>query len=158
MESKKERESLISALSYFRVPSLNKEWDGKKIWLKAIVKVAKCDNSKNYAIADNDGRNNPHIVKDYGNCARIVSVGEIYPIYYLDDNRKPDLRNKADITDFLVRSGYDKSDIEFLLGTMGVNGEEKTEEQKKSDRETVKVWVNEASVKLQLGLLNDKFK
>ena len=158
MESKNEQISLTECLSLSRINELPKEWDGKKTWLKAIVKVTKCDNSCNYALADNNGRNNPSIMRDFGNMARIVKVEGIYPTYYMSENQKPDLRNKTDIVTYLANAGYNKDNVEFLLGTAGKNGEDKTDEEKKADKETVKMWVNEVSIKLQLGVLNDKMK
>lgn len=158
MESKNEQISLMECMSLSRMTELPKEWDGKRIWLKAIVKVSKCDNSKNYALAENDGRNKPYILRDFGNCARIVSIDNIYPTYYLVENQKPDLRNKNDIITYLSNAGYVKENVEFLLGNVDSNGVDKTEEQKKSDKETVKMWVNEVSIKLQLEILNEKQK
>ena len=158
MESKNEQISLTECLSLSRITELPKEWDGKKTWLKAIVKVTKCDNSCNYALADNNGRNKPSIMRDFGNMARIVKVEGIYPTYYMSENQKPDLRNKTDIVTYLANAGYKKDNVEFLLGMAGKNGEDKTDEEKKADKETVKMWVNEVSIKLQLGVLNDKMK
>lgn len=154
MESKIEKMSLVDCLSITRTNHLNKPWDGKRIWLKAIIKVTKCDSSKNYAIAVNDGKNNPHIVRDFGNMARIVRVDEVYPYYYIHEDQKPDLRNKTDIVAYLTGSGYKKEDIESLLSNTEPDGTEKTEEKKKSDKEYVKALVNEVSIKLQLELLN----
>lgn len=156
MESKNEQISLMECMSLSRMTELPKEWDGKRIWLKAIVKVSKCDNSKNYALADNDGRNKPAIKRDFGNMARIVNIDAIYPTYYMSENQKPDLRNKTDIITYLGNAGFNKANIEFMLGTVGKNGEDKTDEEKKADKETVKMWVNEVSIKLQLDVLNDK--
>lgn len=156
MESKNEQISLMECMSLSRMTELPKEWDGKRIWLKAIVKVSKCDNSKNYALAENDGRNKPFIKRDFGNMARIVNIDAIYPTYYMAENQKPDLRNKTDIITYLGNAGFNKDNVEFMLGTVGKNGEDKTDEEKKSDKETVKMWVNEVSIKLQLEVLNDK--
>ena len=156
MESKNEQISLMECMSLSRMTELPKEWDGKRIWLKAIVKVSKCDNSKNYALAENDGRNKPFIKRDFGNMARIVNIDAIYPTYYMAENQKPDLRNKTDIITYLGNAGFNKENVEFMLGTVGKNGEEKTEAEKKADKETVKMWVNEVSIKLQLDVLNDK--
>lgn len=158
MESKNEQISLTECLSLSRITELPKEWDGKRIWLKTIVKVTKCDNSKNYALADNNGRNKPSIMRDFGNCARIVSIDAIYPTYYMSENQKPDLRNKADIVEYLYHAGYNKENVEFLLGTVGKNGEDKTDAEKKADKETVKMWVNEVAIKMQLDVLNEKIK
>lgn len=156
MESKNEQISLMECMSLSRMTELPKEWDGKRIWLKAIVKVSKCDNSKNYALAENNGRNKPSIMRDFGNMARIVSIDAIYPTYYMSENQKPDLRNKTDIITYLGNAGFNKENVEFMLGTVGKNGEDKTDEEKKADKETVKMWVNEVSIKLQLDVLNDK--
>lgn len=156
MESKTEKDSLLETLSLSRITQLNKEWDGKRPWLKAIVKVVKCDNSKNYALADNDGKGNANVTRDFGNSARITKVEAIYPTYYLLDSQKPDLRNKTDIINYLVEYGYEKEKIEYLLGTKDANGEEKTDEQKKADKELIKAYVNEQAVKLQLYFMNKK--
>ena len=158
MESKNEQISLMECMSLSRMTELPKEWDGKRIWLKAIVKVSKCDNSKNYALAENDGRNKPFIKRDFGNMARIVNIDAIYPTYYMAENQKPDLRNKTDIITYLGNAGFNKENVEFMLGTVEKNGEDKTDEEKKADKETVKMWVNEISIKLQLDVLNDKMK
>ena len=156
MESKIEKESLVDCLSICRINSLNKEWDGKKTWLKAIVRVKKCDNSVNYAIAENDGKNNASVIRDFGNMARIKKIEAIYPTYYLQENQKPDLRNKSDIVSYLNNFGYDRHTIEYLLGNTHKNGTEKTDEQKKLHKEKVKSIVNFVSIRSQLDLLNEK--
>lgn len=156
MESKIEQESLIDVLSIVRKNELGKEWDGKKIWLRAIVKVTKCDNSKNYAVAENDGNNNPHIIRDFGNSAKITQIDAIYPTYYISENQKPDLRNKTDICSFLSHAGYDKNNIEMLLSNTDEEGNEKTLDQKKQDKDYVKSLVDKVSIRLQLDILNEK--
>lgn len=149
-----EDKTLIDVLSICRVKELGKEWDGKKLWLKAIVKVTKCDNSKNYAIAYNNGYNKPFIVRDFGNMARIASIDAIYPFYYIQESQKPDLRNKTDIIKYLGDNGYDKENIEYLLNTKDEEGNEKTVEQKKEDKDKVKSMVDYVCIKTQLDFLN----
>lgn len=147
MESKTERISLMEAMSDAHVKEIPAELkDNKKIWVKAIVKVIKCNSKKNYALAINKGDGTPEIVKDYGDAARIVKVESIYPYYYLEDRYIPDLRNKQDIIAYLDNSRVDVEVIKKLLSTEMENGEKKSEEQRKADKEIVKKTVIKTAI------------
>lgn len=156
MEQSIEKKTLIEVLNVCRLNELPKEWDGKRIWLKGVAKVVKCDNSRNYAVVENDGNNNAHIRRDFGNMARIVKVETIYPIMYLNENMRPDLRNKPDITNFLKNAGYDEKKIEMMLGDVDSEGNDKTAEQKKADKKQIKAWVDKECVLLQIEELHSR--
>lgn len=147
-----EEDSLTEALSYAKLNCLPNEWEERGgVWTKAVVHVLKVNTTKNYAIAVNDGTGNPSIVKDFGSTSRIVLVDKIYPFYYLDSSYQPDLRNKADIINYLSNNGFQESDIKQLLSNKRKDGQEKTDDEKKSDREIVKKYVIKISVKNQLA-------
>ena len=154
MENKNEKSSLIEVLSLSKRSDLGKEWDGKKLWLKAIIKVQKCDNSINYALADNDGYNSPSITRDFGNMAKIVKILAIYPTYYLSENQRPNLKNKSDIINYLAAYGCNEAEIEYLLADQSIDGQEKTAEQKKTDKDKVKSMLNCVMIKSELKAIN----
>lgn len=142
MESLSEQMSLIEALSEARIPTLPNEWTNKNIhWSRAIVKVRKNNMRTNYAIAENDGEDKPIIVKDFGSSAQIVEILELRPYEYLNDFYVPDLRNKQDITNYLIVNGIDEKYILGLLSTKKNDGSEKSEEEKKADRSLIKKMV-----------------
>lgn len=142
MESLSEQISLTDALSEARLPELPKEWENKSIhWAMAIVKVRKNNMKVNYAIAENDGEDKPIIVKDFGSSAKIVEILEIRPYAHLNDLYIPDLRNKQDITKYLVANRVSEKYISNLLSTKKEDGSEKSEEEKKEDRSLIKKMV-----------------
>ena len=151
MESLSEQISLTDALSEARLPELPKEWENKSIhWASAIVRVRKNNLRINYALAENDGEDNPLVVKDFGSSAKIVEVLGIYPYNYLNDNYSPDLRNKNDIVSYLSVNGIDKEYVSQLLSTKKQDGSDKTDEEKKSDKAIEKKIVVRIAVKNQL--------
>lgn len=107
----------------------------------AIVKVRKNNMKVNYAIAENDGEDKPIIVKDFGSSAKIVEILEIRPYAHLNDLYIPDLRNKQDITKYLVANRVSEKYISNLLSTKKEDGSEKSEEEKKEDRSLIKKMV-----------------
>ena len=151
MESISEQISLTEALSEVRLTELPKEWEDKSVhWSSAIVRVRKNNLRINYALAENDGEDNPLVVKDFGSSAKIVEVLGIYPYNYLNDNYSPDLRNKNDIVSYLSVNGIDKEYVSQLLSTKKQDGSDKTDEEKKSDKDIVKKLVVRIAVKNQL--------
>lgn len=158
MESKIEEESLMDALSYSRVTQLGKEWGGRRPWVKAIVKVEKCDNSRNYALAENDGTGKPNITRDFGNCARIVKVLAIYPTYILKDTDTPNLKNKSEIVRYLSSGGYDADETTALLADTDSEGNPKTQEKLAEDQALVKSRVIALAVKTQVKLLEMRYE
>lgn len=141
--NKRLKETMVDAMSFARVSDL-KEWDGKKVWLRAVVKVTKCDNSENYAVADNDGYGKPTIVRDYGNMASIVRIDKIYPALLLKNDDLPNFRMKKDVANYLVKNGYDEEEVNKLMST-----EDKTPEQIKEDNEKIKSMVYTTEIKKQ---------
>ena len=148
METTSEQISMTDALAYVHLKELPNKWEDKtKIWIMAIVKVTKVNARSNYAIAINNGDGNPVITKDFGTSAMIARVDEIYPYKYLNTVSMPDLRNKQDIINYLGNYGYDVENVKYLLSTKNKGNEDKTEEQRKADRSTVKMWVIRTAIK-----------
>lgn len=89
-------ESLIDCLSWCGVLDLPKKDSGEDVWIKAIAKVAKRDSTHAYVamVKDNDGENK--VVRDFGSCASIAFVEEIYPYLYLDAKYVPVFKSKTD--------------------------------------------------------------
>lgn len=156
MESISEQISLTEALSEARIPVLPNEWTNKSIhWVMAIVKVRKNNMKVNYAIAENDGEDKPIIVKDFGSSAKIVRVEKIYPYYFLTSGNIPDLRSKVEIIRYLSNYGYSEEEITQLLSTKNSDGKDKTDEEKKNDREQVKKFVNRVAILSELRNINE---
>lgn len=157
MESLSEQISLTEAMSEARVPELPKEWTEKeRIWVQALVRVQKVNTKINWALAYNDGSGNPCVYKDYGSTAKIAKILSINPFSYLQEKYQPDLRNKNDITTYLVNNGYNERDIRYLLGTKKKDGSDKTEEEKKRDREMIKKLVVRESVLHKINETNER--
>ena len=145
-------ESLTEALAYAKLTKLPNEWEDRGgVWTKAVVLVTKTNTKKNYAIAVNYGDNKPSIVKDFGDVCMIAKVEHIYPYYYLDDSYNPDLRNKNDIINYLSCNGFDENYIKGLLSNKKLDGQDKTDEEKKSDKGKVKGFVVQTAINNQLG-------
>lgn len=160
MKKKRLEETLLEALNEARCVVLPIVLDTNRknaIWAQAIVKVTKCDMTENYALAINNGRDIPVIVKDFGSAAAIVSIDSIHPYSYFPINALPDLRKKSEILSFLVSYGYDRRKIEAILSPKDANGEEKTGEQKREDIATIKSMIYRICINdLILSDKNDK--
>lgn len=153
MPTRTEENTFQQALSEARVTELPKPYSKKsdRIWLKAIVHVIKCDNSRNYAIAVNDGTGNPIIVKDFGKTSKIVKVDGLYPFLAMGPSGIPNLQTQNEIIAFL--SGFYKNserEVEQMLSNANADGSEKTDEQKKADREEIKKRVYYAAIQYEI--------
>lgn len=156
MEIKEGNNSLSDALSIARVPELPEELkNNENNWIKAIVLVRKCNLNVNYALAINDGYGNPVITNDFGSPAKIVRVEKIYPYYFLTSGNIPDLRSKVEIIRYLSNYGYSEEEITQLLSTKNSDGKDKTDEEKKNDREQVKKFVNRVAILSELRNINE---
>lgn len=142
--------SLIEALSCEGLPRLPKE-DGDGMWIKAIVKVTKCDNSSNYAIALNSASGNPRIIRDFGNMARIKRIDNIYPYYVMPSEAIPDLRNKQSVIDYLrSMCDYTAEEATQLLSRKRADGTDKTAEEYKADKETAKKAIMDKAFEVEM--------
>lgn len=138
------KESMVDAMSFARVSDLN-EWDGKKVWIQAVVKVTKCDGSSNYAVANNNGNGKPSIIKDFGNMAAIVRIENIYPSVYLNNGDIPNFRMKKDVASYLVYNGFNEEEVNQLMSSEG-----KSAEEIKADNENLKSMVYQTEIKKQV--------
>lgn len=138
IESKLEKDSLVDALNYCRASNLPEPIpDGdKRIWVKGLAKVHKSDCSCNWAVVRNDGYSEPMVVKDYGNCAMIVRIDEVHPLYFLDMSEIPLLRSKTDILNYLKNHGENEDEIKQMLDT-----KDKSDEQAEKDKADVKAKI-----------------
>lgn len=159
MESKIEQLSLTEALSEARISTLPPTAKNtNKIWVKAIVKVRKCNGSTNYAIGVNNGAGYPIIVNDYGASARIARIEEIYPFLFMASRGIPDMRSKNDIIEYLGRAGYNRDDVVYLLSTKDKCDIDKSPEQENADRKIVKQWVYETAIRHELKKVDDSVR
>lgn len=129
--------SLEQSLSVAKVTELPSVYDGDKYWIFAIVLLQKVDMSKNYAVAENDGRGNPTIVKDFGHPAKIAKILEIRPFLIAGDEILPDLKNRAHIKNYLRSNGMDDAEVDNLFSKKRPNGEAKSDEEIKDDNEAI---------------------
>lgn len=157
---KTEDRTLMDALEYAQRVNLPDEYDSQKgqTWVKAIVKVVKCTGKTCYVIAENNGYGKPSVVRDFSDPARISKIEAIYPIATLDNTYIPDLRSHDDVIGFLESRGYDTDNVRYLMGTKDKGEQDKTPEQKKADKQTVKSWVIREAILLQLSDMHTKEK
>lgn len=153
-----EKDSLVRSLNecyQHELPEPLKEGDNR-IWIKAIAKVWKCDGSTNYCVVVNDGENNPIVTRDFGNTATIMKFEDIYPTLFLKDGYMPDLRKQSDCIEYLSKHEYKADEVAAYLSSKDENGEPKTDEKKKSDREKVKKHIIKCAIKDYLGYLEER--
>lgn len=158
MLSRIENESLVACLNECYQNELSeplKEGDNK-IWIKAIAKVWKCDGSSNFCVVVNNGEGSPVVVKDYGNPATIMKYEEIYPTLFLKEGYMPDLRKQSDCVEYLAKHEYKADEVSSYLSSKDENGEAKTEERKKSDKEKVKKCIIKCAIKDYLNYLEER--
>lgn len=150
--------TLTEALSAARVTSLPKA-KTDDFWIEAVVKVKKCDNSENYALAVNSCDGKPSIVRDFGNMARITSIEEIYPYAVMDKTAVPDLRNSKAIATYLVSNANCKEDeVMQLMSRKKADGTAKSEEEIAADRAVVKNLVTKTAFKIEMYNRNQYVK
>lgn len=152
-----EEETLRSALEAARMAKLPSELSAETeyIWLKAIVKVRKCNGRANYAIGMNNGAGKPVILEDFGIPAKIVRIEGIYPFLFTDTSAIPDIRNKGEILAYIDAGGLDAELAERLMSPKKADGTPKEDEKKKSDREKVKRMVYFVALKTELNRLDN---
>ena len=112
----------------------------KYTYLTAIVLTVRTNGMEAYCVAENDGAG-LSVKHDYGPCAAIREIKAVYPVRKLDRSVVPDLRNDAEIKQYLCKSLYSTQEIDALLSTDG-----KSPEQIKSDRDKIFQYVVKASV------------
>lgn len=136
-------ETLQEALQHTgcrRLPPVLRE---NEVWIKAIALVRKITAVENYVLVENNGYNRPRITKDFGPCAYITGIKDIYPYELLDSKRTPTLRTDNETYKFLRAYGYDAKHLTALF-----NPADKTPEQIAADRETIKGYVTNVSIRL----------
>lgn len=145
-----EEKTLSEALFCAGLTSLPKE-NSESLWIKAIVKVKKCDNSNNYAIALNSADGKPSVIRDFGNMARIVKIENVYPFYIMPKDAIPDLRNRQDIIEYLSNMcGYTVEEATLLMSRKKADGTDKTADEIKADKETAKKVITEVAFNTEL--------
>ena len=133
--------TLTDALNCAGLSSLPKEATDN-FWMKAVVKVTKCDNSQNYAIAVNNAKGEPSVVRDFGNMARIIRIENVYPYYVMPKSAIPNLRNKQDIATYLNATISMKTeDVLQKLSRKKEDGTDKTAEELKADKDEIETLV-----------------
>lgn len=148
--NKTEEKSLFSCLHYAKVACLPDPIKSDDVvWIRAIAKVWKVDNSHNFCIVENDGNNNPRIVKGYGNVAAVHKFEALYPYKFLSENFLPDLKSRKEIRKFLVANGLDEEYAKELLSVKG-----KTEEKLAEDNKKVIDYVYRVAIYNNLRELN----
>lgn len=126
--------------------------NSKIVWLKAIGLVRKINGQKNYALLEFDGEKS-QIKRDFGVCAAILDVVEIYPYETLERRFMPRITKDAESITYLTKNGYDETMVSQLLDNKG-----KTYDQINSDRKKVKKMILTCAIKYGQTVLNDELK
>lgn len=126
------------------------------LWMKAVVKVTKCDNSENYAIALNTINGKPSVIRDFGNMAKITSIDNIYPYYVMPKGAMPNLRNKQDIATYLsVMTDMTSDDVLQKLSRKKEDGTDKTEEEIKANKDEIEALVTRAAFEQEMKICSE---
>lgn len=107
--------SMFDCLEYCKVSTLSDPWNGKDVYISAICRTLKSDGNNYYCVVEIDGNGKNKIVKDFGRCAAIIKLEEIYPLSYLDPSFlkkfKKDEEGTARLIEYLKGEGV-KMDFE----------------------------------------------
>lgn len=112
-----------------------------KRWIKGICLARKLNGIMSYCMCENDG-GKTRLKKDFGQILPVLEIVAIHPYMELDSKYIPDLRSNKQIIEFLTKNGYTADNIEALLSK-----NDKTNEQQRKDRQTVKDFVIKAAIK-----------
>lgn len=157
---KLEEQSKYDALNMANLPYLPEEYvdmeNSDRIWTRAICHVIKCDGSKNYCIARNDGFNSPIVINDFGNPSRIFKIDKVFPYEFVDRKELPIFTNRKDIIVFLANNGYDASYIENLFSPKDEYGNPKSKEKKAEDKEEIKKLLSSTFIKYNIEKIDEK--
>lgn len=131
--------SLKKAMEWAKIYSMPEQLkpNTKRIWAMAFIEVAKFDCSTSFCVAENDGEGNPHILRDFGSCSKIVSINGIYPYDYLKKSDMPDIKKPSEVVFYLVAHGHDQDNIMALISDKKEDGTDKTEEELTNDIDTL---------------------
>lgn len=131
--TEKEEKSLFDSLAAAGLSILpEKLKSDSAVWLQAVARVLKRDNSRNFCLVENDGFNKPKVTKGFGNIAIIEEFESIYPYTFLNDTYLPNFKNRKDIHNYLVDNGLQEEKSLNLLSKRG-----KTEEELAKDKQTI---------------------
>lgn len=136
--------SLQEALHDLGLPSLPKETPASAYMnvIEGVALVSKINGAQNYAIVVSDGEGQLYVRKDYGLSAMIRSIDKVYAKSMIDaKSYSPDLRSDKQIMQFLKRRSYEEEEISKLLSK-----EDKTPEEIKRDRDTIKAYISKECV------------
>lgn len=146
--------TLQQALSEHGLRELPEEWNpesGVEV-IDGIALVTKIGGIQGYCKVANEGLGRFAIKRDYGKCARIISIDKIYPVNVLEKRFAPVLKSDIDIITFLSKNGHNAVTIESLLKTDG-----KTPEQIKKDKSVIDSYINAVAVeKAQMTIKEEK--
>lgn len=146
-------ETLALVLSDFGLKELPKEWNkATTIMVDGIALCTKAGGIKEYCRVVYDGENIV-VKKDYGRSSIITSFDKIYAVHTLDKKYTPDLRSDKQILGFLVKNGYNESNIIALLAKDG-----KTPEKIKEDRSKIKELINKEAIKWAKRSLEEEYR
>lgn len=120
--------------------ALTYDENDKYTFLSAIVLTVRMNGMEAYCVAENDGTG-LSIRHDFGPCIAIREITRIFPIQRLDRSIVPDLKNDAEIRQYLCKNLYSTQEIDALLAYDG-----KSKEQIKADREKIFQYIIKASV------------
>lgn len=95
MATKKEKETLIDALSFYGLRALPEEDNKEHLWIKALGKVQKADGTISYVGMTRNEQLEEVICKDFGSIAVIRKVLKVYPFTFLDAAYLPKFKTKT---------------------------------------------------------------
>lgn len=145
--------TLQAALSMYGLRELPDEWNpqsGNKV-IDGIALVTKIGGIREYCKIATTSDGGFAVKKDFGKCARIISIDKVYPVNVLEKRHDIKFHNDAEIVTFLRQNGHKDKDIEALLSKDG-----KTPEQIDADRATIDRYVNAATIETKQKMLKEE--
>lgn len=93
--------TLLDALCTVNLPELPPVWNEEDVFLRAIVKVRKADNSEAYGLMSKNVEGEDNITQIFGSVCAIKQVISIHPYTFLESKYMPETKGKAEKMEYL---------------------------------------------------------
>lgn len=93
--------TLLDALCAVNLPELPPVWNEEDVFLHAIVKVRKADNSEAYGLMSKNIEAEDNITQIFGSVCYIKQIISIHPYTFLESKYMPETKGKAEKMEYL---------------------------------------------------------
>lgn len=95
--------TLLDALCAVNLPELPPVWNEEDVFLHAVVKVRKADNSEAYGLMSKNVEGEDNITRIFGSICSIKQIISIHPYTFLESKYMPETKGKVEKMEYLQK-------------------------------------------------------